>query len=503
MTAHLRRLCRKASDLARDDRGYAMILTSLLLVPLMGFAGFAVDVGAWYSRGASLQRAADASALAGVVWMPDAARAESVAREAAARNGFVDGVDGIQVVVTGAGSSQLDVEIIDTDADMFFAGLFLDNVTIGRHGLAEYAAPVPMGSPANVIGAGTMSVGGGPASNAWAGMMGHCSPSSWGDLLSIASTDYVSHSDCGSYDNTYHRPGGYQWIVDVPAGHVGSVDINIFDGGYCTTRGGPNLPPRDQYNANLRTTLYNADSTPLDHGDNITPGNMLAQYTWSVDEGCNAWSGPIVHGMQINGGPGKYVVTTEILDSAMTQAYADTNDFRGQNYFSLWATSATHPGYCTTFSSTTCPGLYANDYMPVRTDSTSSPAVFYLAEIGAEHAGKTLQVEMWDLGEGMRSVAILDPNGNELDFDYHTSYSINGSNHSGDENSNPFGCRCLDVTGAVFNGDLVTVEIDLGGLDWTTFPNDWFQVRYVLDTSSVDWTTWSVTIIGDPVRLIE
>ena len=46
----------------RRERGYAAVLTALILVPLLGFAGFAVDVGAWYSRAASLQRAADSAA---------------------------------------------------------------------------------------------------------------------------------------------------------------------------------------------------------------------------------------------------------------------------------------------------------------------------------------------------------------------------------------------------------------------------------------------------------
>ncbi|MBV9953087.1 MAG: hypothetical protein JO291_14135, partial [Acidimicrobiia bacterium] len=42
-----------------------MIMTALLLIPLLAFAGLAVDVGSWYARGQQLQRAADAAALAG------------------------------------------------------------------------------------------------------------------------------------------------------------------------------------------------------------------------------------------------------------------------------------------------------------------------------------------------------------------------------------------------------------------------------------------------------
>lgn len=491
------------------ERGYAVVFTALILVPLIGFAGLAVDVGGWYSRAAALQRAADAAALAGVVWQPDFATAQSEAIAAAARNGFIHGQDGIAITITDTGAAQLEVEITDTDADLFFSGLFLDQVEIGRSALAEYAAPVPMGSPANVIGAGTQQIGTEPPSNAWAGMMGHCSWSLWGDLRSLRTTDYGAGS-CGITPNPYHNPQGYSWIVDVPATHAGAVDINIFDGGYCTSRVGPNLPPTDKKNANMMFTLYPADNTPLTFDDNLLLP-PVAQYQFSAGEGCNVWSGPGVHGLQIGAGlpRGQYVLVSTILDGAFTQAYTDTADWGGQNYFSLWASSASFPGYCTTIASSNCPGIYAHEWMPVRTDSTASPAIFYLAEIGEEHEGKTLVVGMWDLGEGMRTVEILSPAGDPLPFTYTTTYSVPGVPHSGtstDASNCSFGSNhCLDVTGARFDGDLISVNIDLQGalFDWPSWSDDWFQVRYVLDTSSVDWTTWNVQVIGDPVRLLE
>lgn len=47
-----------------DERGAAAVLVSLLLVPIMGFAAIAVDIGAVYAERARLQVAADAAALA-------------------------------------------------------------------------------------------------------------------------------------------------------------------------------------------------------------------------------------------------------------------------------------------------------------------------------------------------------------------------------------------------------------------------------------------------------
>ena len=166
----------RLADRLRDERGYAVILIALVLVPLMGFAGFAVDVGAWYARASALQRAADAASLAGVVWQPDFSTAEAAARAEAARNGFTHGVDGIEVNVTDTGDNQLQVQIVDTDADMFFAGLFIDNVTIGRQAVSEYVESVPLGSPENRFGSGDDDFGGSvPATNYYGALNGYCS----------------------------------------------------------------------------------------------------------------------------------------------------------------------------------------------------------------------------------------------------------------------------------------------------------------------------------------
>ena len=86
-----------------------MIMSALLILPLLAFAGFATDVGSWYAQASRMQRAADAAALAGVVWLPDATQAETVALDVAERNGFADGVDGITVTVQQVGPDRLNV----------------------------------------------------------------------------------------------------------------------------------------------------------------------------------------------------------------------------------------------------------------------------------------------------------------------------------------------------------------------------------------------------------
>jgi Flp pilus assembly protein TadG len=60
----VQRLTRRPAGRLREERGAAAVLLSLLMVPLLGFAAIAVDVGSLYAERARLQVAADAAALA-------------------------------------------------------------------------------------------------------------------------------------------------------------------------------------------------------------------------------------------------------------------------------------------------------------------------------------------------------------------------------------------------------------------------------------------------------
>ena len=77
----------------RNERGLALVWLSMTLLVLMAFAGFAIDLSAWYLHADKLQRSADAAAHAGVVFLPDdLPTAITTARTEAARNGFNDGI---------------------------------------------------------------------------------------------------------------------------------------------------------------------------------------------------------------------------------------------------------------------------------------------------------------------------------------------------------------------------------------------------------------------------
>ena len=80
----------KRSTRREVEAGYIMATTALMLIPMLIFAAFAVDVGSWYVEAQKIQRASDAAALAGVVWMPDENKAREAALEITAINGYED-----------------------------------------------------------------------------------------------------------------------------------------------------------------------------------------------------------------------------------------------------------------------------------------------------------------------------------------------------------------------------------------------------------------------------
>src|SRR5689334_15099031 len=122
----------------RGEKGYVLIMAALLLLPLLAFTAFAVDIGSWYTYANRMQRAVDAAALAGVVWMPNDEKAEQVALETAKANGFDAAASDIVVSITPVGNRRLRVYIHDTSVERYFSSLFVNTVDIERQALAEY-----------------------------------------------------------------------------------------------------------------------------------------------------------------------------------------------------------------------------------------------------------------------------------------------------------------------------------------------------------------------------
>ena len=137
----------------RDEDGYFAILAITMFVTLFGLTAFAVDVGHWYVTGQQAQRAADAAALAGVPTCPARPR-RSAPRRTFSKTQRLQQRRRRHVVTTGIDGTPTRLRVTVTKTvDNMFGGLFgIDQTTITRTPVADFAGPVPMGSPCNEFG---------------------------------------------------------------------------------------------------------------------------------------------------------------------------------------------------------------------------------------------------------------------------------------------------------------------------------------------------------------
>lgn len=485
------------------DRGYAAVMTALILVPLLGFAGFAVDVGAWYSRASSLQRAADAAALAGVVWQPDLGQAAAAATAEAARNGFTDGVDGITVTVSDLGENRLAVEITDTDADLYFASLFVDSVSIGRRAVAEYNEPVAMGAPGNTLGhqmpAGCDDIIGASGSCAGAGpgwfldVGGPRSPHIGGEAIT---TNCISSWGSGcTLGNPDYDPSGYVFAVDVPPGAVGSpITIEIFDPSHYVW-GGKEIPhwgsasPRTA----LEFSLFAADGVGLTTPETTPVPGCTQVYDPVADPTENAqWATlctftPTVADI--------YPLRVRAEGFAGANAQAETQDG-----FSMRAIGAGGAQ----------PALYALEFLPMLSNAEAT-TTFTFAEIVDEHAGKTIRMRLFDAGDSNQSGTFtmrpLDPDGNPVPTCRYRSYlaTANPSSATWHNSDNPSQCEIITRSGSTSLYNDQWLDIDINIPPSYTCTNCWWSIDYSIPAGVAFYerTVWTVLIVGDPVHLLE
>jgi len=146
---------------ADRHRGQILVIFAGGLVALMMLMAMVVDIGWYWSSNLKMQRAADAAALAGAVYLPDnfsgpAPNAQTAALASAKRNGYVPDSDTtISMNVDANNPRQLDVTINDKVSTFFLRVVGIQTLNASRSSKAEFVLPVPMGSPQNYYGFGT------------------------------------------------------------------------------------------------------------------------------------------------------------------------------------------------------------------------------------------------------------------------------------------------------------------------------------------------------------
>ena len=536
-----------ATKRANDDSGYIFAMMGLLMIPIVIMMAFSMDLGSWYAQGQKMQRSADAASLAGVVWANSSNQWDTVARATATKNGYTDGVNGVSVDVVKLATNQVKVTIKQDGAQYFSKIIFPQGERLSRKSTAEFVLPVPLGSPRNYLGTGGLGTGAVDTpyekERLWAAVSGYCTDRYQGDQIASRYYDSDTENDCVGQQNPEWKDTNYEYYIELPAGRTYATDVIIYHGNFvrntdCGGTANANTPnefcpagntgPKPLMPTTM--TLYKADTTPLDDSDNPTmaSGSSCASGTGSGTKTFNPVSpatSPAESNYVFNPSPGNFTNTgtaansswyriCQIPSSAPAGKYilrvrnqdstsGAASENNGSNAFSIVATPSTAQQLCDARTDTTCPKVYAKDFLSIYALPNGS-ANFFLAEIGPEHAGKKVTIGLWDSAEGATSIEIMQPNGSNswtplTSFNY--SSTCGPSNTAGASGT---GVSAITNGGATlpFNGCLLSITFTLPSTYSPPALNKWWRIRYQYSGSATDRTTWSVTITGDPVHLI-
>lgn len=509
----------------RREGGFILIYTAFLFPFLVAFTAMAVDMGTWYVQGQTNQRTADAAALAGVVWLPDMTKATQVVRDTATRNGYQDGVNAT-VVVERAGPNELRVKI-GTASRQYFSQLFVSEFAITRSAVAEYIPPVALGSPKNSLGTGDLASIASP-DGYWLAASGFCSVTENGDLrLARYRAAYLGNSYPPSCANAASRRSpdynsdGYVFAIRLEAPLAQPLYIDVWDGTYQPDPGSKTdielarVPASQQSEFRTDFRLYAPDSTPYDLSDNLrinTSGNpQVADSVRSVNARVSSWreqwqtiryvSNPVA---------GTYFLRVQTTNTGGNRSYGSNGFAIRARVGGTFVECSTIPGSTAPPYSATCPQVYAVNDLPVYASISGLTTDFYLAEIDPRHGGKTLQVTLFDAGEGAEEIRILDPNGNPAAFTWTTDCTppivapAGGCSGSGTvldvsgTGAQPGGNR---ISASKYNDRSIVLSIDLPTNYSSVYAGNWWKVRYTSGAVMTDRSTWSVKVIGDPIRL--
>lgn len=554
--------------LGRDEGGYVLALLAVALLPLVAVAALSVDFAVWLGRGAELQRAADAAVLAAVPALPSLDGATHAARGVAAANGVVHGEAGVDVRVEVVGASRARVTIRDSSLRRVFSLAILGVIALERTAEGEWAEPVSLGSPRNFLGTGTLAgidddhrgLPGVPASAAegyWLAINGPCASREQGDWLSAVSEANFNSPNPPAGDRPWRgctpasdpavvmvRPDGpleHRIAIRVPHGYVGGpFTVQLFDAAHCAgvpLDGGTSFDafttafvlrgPVASGSAATAPPLGDARFTTGSHcGDptTATPSYRCGGGSWS-QRWCNLAGVATPE-------PGATYLLTVAVSSVAPAARQGSNGFAVRVLSGAPAASgrfvpcSTDPhDAAVSYQPELCVTVAGRDWLSITTTGGSGDASFSLAEVGPEYGGSTMEVSLFDIGEGTDAIQLIDPSGSAVGFDWEVVMGPGEVPPTGGINGVVAPGGALDVggggtgscggghlqrgpgrlSGAKYNDRMLRLAVALPANPTGQWGGrQWWRVRYRACGTRLptDRTTWGVWIEGQPVRLV-
>jgi hypothetical protein len=524
----------KAGAELLKEAGQIIAIFALMLVVLLGLVGIAIDVTYAWREELRVQRAADAAALAGVVYLPgNVAGGVSAAQAEGGKNGFTT----VSASQNAGDSRQMDVTVSARVPTFFLRALGWDHFDVSRHAHAVYILPVPMGSPDAYYGARgdyemedssdpiTLS---GPHGEYmaprgfWATMLTQGAATSSGDAFLPKHLKYPASGTNPQRDTQRY----YDYGIWMPPGSSNG-HVHIFDPVFVGTDGrdgtgdywlsGTNPVSaffrlydtnNQPYNPAAHTLL--ASSGPLftnmqfhDPNANGNTGGAVCTVGSSTDplDPCtyhNIWydlSSSSPGGVIDGGTDGKLYrlrTTTDPGDGSQDGANA-------HNQFAIYVSSSGGTAQ-----------IYGMGAMETYTQLPANEvSEFYLARIDAQAgAGKTIEIRLWDAGDtnGLAAnLQVLQPTASGWTPASMSWTAINVA-HTGSPCPSGSGTAITTYSGGKqYDGCWLNIRIVLPA-SYSAPQDGWWKIRYNIGSGgtdmSTDLTTWQVDIRGNPVHLI-
>jgi Flp pilus assembly protein TadG len=496
----------------RDDRSRGQVLVMFVAgIPLfLGIMAIVIDIGSFWNASIHVQLAAEAAALAGVPYMPgDFNGAKNVAQAEAAKNGFGSPAT-VTPAINAESNRRLDVTVSATFGTYFLRIFGMNSIRITRTATAEYTLPVPMGSPLNFYGDNTAAHG------LWsAAAMTMGSNRTYGDA-------YGTYYNPSPTLNNQYDPNGYAYGIEVPAG-AGATNIDLYDPAFCAVDANKGTGDHWIAGANTGVSVYyvlwsDPAATPLDYSDDVQVAstgtlfeNIAAADKSGPNRAASAWPASMADctndpyhdewwTFATVTTPGSYrlqVTTTNPLNPG------DQLSVSAENMWGLRAVP-TNAAYR--------PSVYGLGKMVIYANVAAGVTEFYLGQIEAVHAGKTMVIQLFDPGDasGTSQIEILKPttaNYTASTFSYTADSTASGSKLGTNVNV----LKTTISGSAQYNNSWVTLTVPLPATYNAPHPatessaigGGWWKIRYTFTAATSDTTTWMVSIRGNPVHLVQ
>ncbi len=521
-----------------DDRGQAIVVAALLMTMLLGIMGIGVDISWFELNLIRMQRAADAAALAGVVYLPgNSAGAFNAAYAEATKNGFTNGAGGVTVVPRQDLVNNRMLEVtIQGPVQTYFARLLGTSTIQGsRIARAEFVLPVPMGSPQDYYGIATLCRNSDtptacPSVSSATGVGTLAQQGFWGAVITKGANRtngdaYSTYYNGAPTLNTGFDPNGYSYIVEFQPGTSGGA-VWIFDPIFCatgfrTTSPFQRLGVGDRWYNTLTTRnvtteyrLWSMNGTPYATGDDTLVASDGGLFT-NMDY---ADKGPDYSGNRDYGGYNGSS-SADCSSSPYHNAWWRLASGLGEGQYRLQVVTnnggtaqqaLNNFGIQLTTTFGTGARIYGQSRMAANVNLASATVLFYLAQVDAVHAGKTLEIRLFDPGDIQNTTLRIKqptPSGyTDATFKFTATGSAGGAPTSGGPQTSLQTSNAATPTG-FYNNQWVTIQVALPA-DYSapTPPGEtqpgWWKIEYTVGTSGQDVTTWEVNIRGNPVHLV-